>query len=111
MQAQDKTLMPLNNTEERQQTRRSHRIPIAFFLNERKGDMTDYSFGWTKDVSPGGVCIHAKPNHIPTIDIRLTLLVASETQNRVINSDISVQIKGQVVWNDRENQNFGVRFI
>ncbi|MDA3916907.1 MAG: PilZ domain-containing protein [Deltaproteobacteria bacterium] len=103
--------MPLNSTEQRQHSRRILKMPVTFFLKEKNCNMADYLFGWTKDVSADGTCIHAKLSHIPLVDSQLTLLVASEIQNRFTASDISVQIKGQVVWNDNENQNFGVRFI
>ena len=86
-------------------------MPVAFFLKEKNDGMSDYFLGWTKDVSSDGTCIYAKSSHIPMVDTLLTLLVTSEVQDRPSNSDISVQIKGQVVWNDNEKQSFGVRFI
>jgi len=103
--------MSRNHTEQRQHSRRILKMPIAFLLEETSRDLPNYFFGWTKDVSSYGVCICAKPNHIPIVESRLTLQVTSEAQNRLSNSNISVQIQGKVVWNDCVNQNFGVQFI
>jgi hypothetical protein len=103
--------MPLIYTEKRHQTRRSLKMPVTFFLKEKKGSISDYFFGWTKDISSQGTCISAKLNSIPDISILLTLLVAPEKQNRFSDSDILVPIRGKVAWNNINTQNFGVRFI
>lgn len=97
--------------EQRHQTRRSIEMPVTFFLKEKEGSISDYFFGWTKDVSPQGACIDTRFNNIPDIGSLLTLLVAPEKQNRFSDSDVSVPIKGKVVWNNNEKQSFGVRFI
>ena len=103
--------MSINYTEQRQHSRRVLKMPLAFLLKEKSCDIPNYFFGWTKDVSSKGVCIHAKSNHIPIVDSQITLLVTPEMHNRFSDTDISVQIKGQVAWNDSLNQSFGVRFI
>jgi len=86
-------------------------MPVTFFLKEKKGSMSDYFFGWTKDVSSQGACIYAKVNHIPIVDSLMTLLVTPEVQSRFSDSDVLVKIKGKVTWNNSDTQSFGVRFI
>lgn len=103
--------MAFTDTEQRHQTRRSLKVPVTFFLKEKECSMSDYFFGWTKDVSSKGACIYAKLNHIPIVGSLLTLLVTPEVQNRFSDSDILVKIKGKVAWNNSDKQSFGVMFI
>ena len=103
--------MAFTYTEQRHQTRRSLKMPVTFFLKEKKGSISDYFFGWTKDVSSHGACICTKPNYIPIVDSLMTLLVTPEVQSRLSDSDILVQIKGKVTWNNSDTKCFGVRFI
>jgi len=86
-------------------------MPITFFLKEKKGNVSDYFFGNTKNVCSCGLCIHARPTQIPAVDSLVTLLVAHDEQSRFTHTDIPLQIKGQVAWRNREQQTFGVRFI
>lgn len=112
MQAQLKRVcMDFTYTEQRHQPRRSLKMPVTFFLKGKKGSISDYFFGWTKDVSLNGACICTKPNYIPIVDSLMILLVTPEAHNRFSESDISVKIKGKVTWNNSDTQSFGVRFI
>ncbi|MCP3874356.1 MAG: hypothetical protein GY699_14530 [Desulfobacteraceae bacterium] len=86
-------------------------MPISFFSNKTKGDITDYSFGHTLDVSSCGICISARPNNIPDVSTMMTLLAIPEDQGRQSQSRISVTMQGKVMWNNIKKQNFGVWFI
>jgi hypothetical protein len=102
--------MEIKNAGNRREARRLLGMPVTFFLNEKKGSMSDYLFGCTKDVSSRGVSIYCRPNHIPRVASLVTLLVTPEEKNRFSHTDIPVYIKGQVVWSDRDQQIFGIRF-
>lgn len=103
--------MSINYTNHRKELRRPLKMPVAFFLKEEGNDMADYSFGWTRDVSPHGVCVQSRPNCIPGIDCLVTLSVAYDMHDQISSSDIFLQMKGQVVWNNIENQSFGIKFL
>lgn len=83
---------------------------VAFFPEENQGDMTQYAFGWTEDVSTHGTSVHAQSNHIPAVGTRLILMVVPERQNTVINSDVPIQINGKVTWKNSREKKFGVKF-
>ncbi len=85
-------------------------MPVTFFLREKKGSISDYFFGSIRDVGSCGVCIYARPNHIPMKDSLVTLMLAPEVKCRFAHTDIPLEIKGQVAWSNREQQFFGVRF-
>ncbi len=102
--------MPLDYIEKRQHTRRPLKVSVAFFVSNKTLDTEHYSLGWTVDVSMHGTCIQTTPHYIPSINNLLMLQPIPEIKNEFLDSDIPVQIKGQVVWVNSKNQNFGVKF-
>ncbi len=86
-------------------------MPISFLSKETKGDITDYCFGRTLDVSSCGVCVSARPDTIPDVSTIMTLLVIPEDHDRQSQSDVSVTMHGKVMWKNIEKQNFGVRLL
>ncbi len=103
--------MSLNFSDKRQETRRSLKMPIAFFSNKKGNDMASFAFGWTQDVCSQGICVQSRPGHIPGIDSLITLSVTSEAHDQITNYGAPVEIDGQVVWNDFKKQCFGVKFV
>ncbi len=77
-------------------------MPISFLSEETKGEIADYCFGRTLDVSSCGVCVSARPDHIPDVNTRMMFLVRPERQGRQSQSDVSVTIHGKVIWKNIE---------
>ena len=73
------------NSDRRQHSRRSLNMPISFLAKETKGDITDYCFGQTLDVSSCGVCVWARPDNIPDVAkiISKALFIETETDGRI----------------------------
>ncbi len=102
--------MQNTHTERRLHARRPLNMPVAFFLGNQKKNISNYHFGSTKDVCVQGVSVSTASYPVPDVNMPLTLIITPKKESNIPNTGVSIQIKGKVIWNNRENKSFGIRF-
>ena len=86
-------------------------MPVAYSMRKNNTTLSGFYFGWTINVHPLGICIQARPRQIPEKGCRITLLVVSNTNDRLSKADVSVRIQGEVIWVNRQFESFGVSLL
>ena len=101
--------MPSKFIEQRQQSRRPLKTPVAFYANGN-WDLKKYAIGQTLDVSTQGACVKTGRAHMPEIHSPLVLMLIPGSGASFSSPETSVQIRGKVVWVDPEAKQFGICF-
>lgn len=86
-------------------------MPVAYSTKENPRALSGFFIGWTVNVHQQGICVRARANQMPSKGSCLTLLVTSSANDRLTNADVSVQMKGEVVWVDHRAEAFGISLL